>query len=169
MSSLKDPCLYTGFIRDPSNPLTSIHYLLLSLGLYVIYFVYFLEDPAVKAFFCCLLAERCKVDFMGIVEWFIGVHFLWRITPSLVAVHLKQSGFTMNLVKSFARQARNGTPTPTPYQSGISIDSVAPSLDADDSPAHLCHKESNWQHWLVVIYHAPQPCCGSLLSFILHK
>jgi hypothetical protein len=38
--------------------------------------------------FCRLLGEHCKVDFMGIVEWFLGVHFSWRITSSSVAVHL---------------------------------------------------------------------------------
>ncbi len=66
--SLEDPCLYTGFIVDPSNPSSTPLSATLSLGLYVDDFVYFLEDPAVEALFCRLLAERCKVDFMGIVE-----------------------------------------------------------------------------------------------------
>jgi hypothetical protein len=47
----------------------------LSLGIYVDDFVYFLADPAAEDLLCRLLAERCKVDFMGIVEWFLGVHF----------------------------------------------------------------------------------------------
>ncbi len=115
MSSLEDPCLYTGFIRDPSNPIVRFSSVLLSLGWYVDDFVYFLEDPIVEAIFCCLLAERCKVDFMGIVQWFFAVHFLWCVTSSLVAVHLSQSGFATNLFESFARQARNRTPTATPY------------------------------------------------------
>ncbi len=140
--SLKDPCLYTGIIRNPSDPLASISSAPLSLGIYVDNFVYFLEDPAVEAFFCCLLAECCKVDFMGIVEWFLGVHFFLRVTPSFVAVHLNQSDFATNLVKHFVHQARNKTPTATPYWSGIPIDSIAPSLDADDSPAQLCRKEA---------------------------
>jgi len=91
--SLEDPCLYTGFIKDPTDPSKSTSSSPLSLGLYVDDFIYFSEDPAVEALFCRLLAERCKVDFMGIVEWFLGVHFSWRITPSSVAVHLNQSGF----------------------------------------------------------------------------
>jgi hypothetical protein len=66
--SLKDPCLYTGFIRNPKDPTAAIATSPLSLGLYVDNFVYFLPDPAVERLFCCLLAERCKVDFMGIVE-----------------------------------------------------------------------------------------------------
>jgi hypothetical protein len=79
---------------------------------------------------------------MGIVEWFLGVHFSWRITPSSVAVHLNQSGFATYLVESFARHSRNATPTETPYCSGIPIDSIAPSLDAYDSPVQLHCKEA---------------------------
>ncbi len=98
--SLKDPCLYTGFVRDPSDPSSIMSSTLLSLSMYVDDFIYFSKDPAVEALICRLLAKQCKVDFMGIVEWFLDVHFSWRITPSLVAIHLNQSGFATNLVKS---------------------------------------------------------------------
>jgi hypothetical protein len=150
---LKDLYLYTGFVRNPSDPLSIITSALLSLGLHVNNFVYFYKDPAVETLFCCLLAKRCKVDFMGIIEWFLSVHFSWRITPSSVDVHLNQSGFAMNLVKSFACQACNETPTATPYQSGILIDSIMPSVNADDSPVQIQPKgslsKSHWQHRLV--------------------
>jgi hypothetical protein len=112
---LKDSYLYTGFIRNLSDPLAMVSLVPLSLGMYVNDFVYFSEDPTVVALFCHLLAKRCKVDFMGVVEWFLGAHFSWQITPSLVAVHLNQSVFTTHLIESFARQARNETPTATPY------------------------------------------------------
>ncbi len=95
-----------------------------------------------KALFCRLLSERCKVDFMGIAEWFLGVHFSWRVTSSSVLVHTTQSGFTTNLVESFSLQSRNKTPTATPYRSGVPIDSIAPSTDADDSPAQIHRKEA---------------------------
>ena len=134
--SLEDPCLYSGFITDPSDP-TIKSTSPLTLGLYVDDFVYFSEDPSVESLFCRLLAERCKVDFMGVVEWFLGVHFAWRITPSSVSVHLNQSGFASNLVESFFQDSRNVTPTATPYRSGVPIDSIAPSTDDDDSPAQL--------------------------------
>ncbi len=88
---------------------------LLSLGLYIDAFVYFSEDPAVETLFCCLLAKHCKVDFMGIVEWFLVVHFSWCITLSSVAAHLNQSGFATYLLESFACQAHYETPTATPY------------------------------------------------------
>jgi hypothetical protein len=79
---------------------------------------------------------------MGIAEWFLGVHFFWRITPFTVSVHINQFGFATNLVKSFSCQTRNKTPTATPYQLYIPIDSIAPSLNTDDSPAQLYCKEA---------------------------
>ncbi len=66
--SLEDPCLYSGFVIDPSDPSKRASEHPLMLGLYVDDFVYFLEDPAVESLFCRLLSECCKVDFMGIVE-----------------------------------------------------------------------------------------------------
>jgi hypothetical protein len=45
------------------------------MGLYVDDFVYFSANPAVEALFEWLLKERIKVNFMGLVEWFLGIHF----------------------------------------------------------------------------------------------
>jgi hypothetical protein len=55
--SLEDPCLYSGFIQDPSDPSSAKSTSPLTLGLYVDDFLYFSEDPSVEAIFCCLLAE----------------------------------------------------------------------------------------------------------------
>jgi hypothetical protein len=132
---LEDPCLYSGFIQDPSDPSGTKSKSPLSLGLYVNDFVYFSKDPAVEALFCRLLAKRCKVDFMGIVNWFLGVHFSWQITPLTVTIHLNQSSFASNWVESFSLSNRSQTPTATPYCLGVPIDSVAPSYEDDDSPA----------------------------------
>ena len=108
--SLEDPCLYSGFIQDPSDPSAAKSTSPLTLGLYVDDFLYFSEDPSVEALCCHLLAERCKVDVMGVVEWFLGIHFEWRITSTSVSVHLNQSGFAANLVESFFQESRNVTP-----------------------------------------------------------
>ena len=51
---------------------------------------------------------------MGLVEWFICVHFSWRITNSTVDVHMNQSGFAVNLVKQFCRDEWEPTPDATP-------------------------------------------------------
>ncbi len=145
-----------------------------ALGLYVDDLVYFSPDLAVEHLFCRLLAERCKVDFMGIVEWFLGVHFSWPITSSSVAIHLNQSGFATNLVESFARQSRDITPTATPYQSGIHIDSIAPSLDADNSPAQIRWKEAYQSlvgslGWLSSSTHPDITAAHSFLSSYTNK
>ena len=132
-----DPCLHSGFVRDPKDRSSSHSSKPLALGIYVDDFVYFSEDPAVKALFERLLREQVKVDFMGLVEWFLGVHFSWRITKSSVDVHMNQSGFATNLVEQFYRDEWEPTPDATPYRSGVPIDSIAPSKDADDSPAQI--------------------------------
>jgi hypothetical protein len=81
-----DPCFYTGF--NPHDPLASASLVPLSLGLYVDNFVYFSEDPAIETLFERLLTEWVKVDFIGLMEWFWGIHFSWRITKSEVVVHM---------------------------------------------------------------------------------
>ncbi len=139
--SLEDPCFYSGFIHDPSDT-SKISDSPLSLGLYVEDFVYFSEDSATEALFCRLLLERCKVDFMGIVNWFLGVHFSWRITPSAVSVHLSQAGFASHLVDSFNLTDRNQTPTATPYWLGIPIDAIVESTESEDSPLLKGRKEA---------------------------
>jgi hypothetical protein len=141
-SPLEDPCLFTGCIVDPTDPTATPFLTPLSLGLYIDDFAYFSEDPEVEALFCRLLSECCKVGFMGIVKWFLGVHFSWRITQDAVSVHLNQSGFTANLVESFFQESQDPTPTATPYRSGIPINSIPPSMDTDYSPAQIRHKEA---------------------------
>jgi hypothetical protein len=79
---------------------------------------------------------------MGIIEWFLGIHFPWRITPNSVAIHLNQSGFASNLVESFFQDSCNPTIMATPYCSSVPIDLIAPSTNDDDSPAQLQHMAS---------------------------
>ncbi len=165
---LEDPCLYSGFVIDPSDPSERASEHSLMLGLYVDDFVYFSEDPAVEFLFCQLLSKCCKVDFMGIVEWFLGVHFSWQITPTSVAVHLNQSGFASNLVESFFGDSRNPTPTATTYRSGVPINSIAPSTNADNLPAQICCKEAYQSligsiGWLA---HTTRPDLSAVHSFL---
>ncbi len=96
-----DPCLYTGFVRDPRNPSAPHSDVPLSLALYVNDFVYFSEDSDVEVLFERLLQKRVKVDFMDLVEWFLGIHFSWRFTSSWVDIHLNKTSFAANLVELF--------------------------------------------------------------------
>ncbi len=138
LPSPHDPCIYIGIIRDPhhpSSPGTSTSPL--SLGLYVDDFVYFSKDHAVEQLFKCLLHQQIKVEFVGLTEWFWGIHYSWRVTDSEVAVHLNQSGYAANLVEQFLQYSWNPTPTATPYHFGVPVDSVALSTNDDSSPAQL--------------------------------
>ena len=86
-----DPCLFSGHVIDPLDPLdlpTSFH---LMLGLYVN------DYPAVEVKFKRLLKQQATVDYMGTVKWFLGTHFQWSVTPHLVQVHLSQTGFSSHL------------------------------------------------------------------------
>jgi hypothetical protein len=50
---------------------------------------------------------------------------------------MNQSAFASNLVESFFHETCNEIPLAIPYQSGIPVNSIAPSTDADNSPAQL--------------------------------
>ncbi|EJK52060.1 hypothetical protein THAOC_28710, partial [Thalassiosira oceanica] len=113
-----------GYLRDPSNPSAPPSSVPLTLGLYVDDFVFFSESDEVEARFERLLGEQVPVDFMGVVEWFLGIQFSWSVTPDLVRVHLCQAGFAANLVESYDYHLKRPTPDATPYRSGIPIDSI---------------------------------------------
>jgi hypothetical protein len=164
----QDSCLYTGFVRDPHNPSAPHSDVPLSLDLYVDDFVYFLEDPNVEVLFKRLLQKRVKVDFMGLVEWFLGIHFSWRFTSSRVDVHLNQTGFAANLVELFCQDSWDPTPMAIPYWSGVPIDSITPSPDVDDSPSQLRQTEAYQSligstGWLAT---ATQPDLAPVHSFL---
>jgi hypothetical protein len=166
-----DPCFYTGFVQDPHNPLATQSSVPLSLGLYVDDFVYFSKDSEVETLFERLLQDRVKVDFIGLVEWFLGIHFSWRFTPSKVDVHLSQTGFAANLVEQFCRDSWEPTPTATPYCLGVPIDSIASSSNDDDSPSQLRWTEAYQSFigsigWLATATHPDlTPVHSFLLSY----
>ncbi len=95
-----------------------------------------------ETLFELLLKDRVTVEFMGLVEWFLGIHFSWRITPLKVDVHWNQTGFAANLVEQFCRDSWDPTPTATPYCSGVPIDSIASSSNNDNSPSQLRQTEA---------------------------
>jgi hypothetical protein len=80
----------------------------------------------------------------GLMEWFLGIHFSWCFTKSDVVVHMNQSGYSTNLIKQFAQDSWDPTPTANPYRSGIPIDSIAPSTDDNASPTQL-HRTKAYQ------------------------
>ena len=52
---------------------------------------------------------------MGTVEWFLGTHFQWLVTPGMVTVHLSQTGFALHLVEEHNIHLRRIMPDANPY------------------------------------------------------
>ena len=67
-----DPCVYSVHICDPDDPAQSESAQPLTLGLYVDDFIYFSIDDKTKAMFQRILSRLIKVEFMGVIEWFLG-------------------------------------------------------------------------------------------------
>ena len=100
-ASPNDPCLYTGVVNSldpPAQSSTSDSSRLSSraqvqVGCYVDDFVFWSADPAEEKLFQDALAARCKVDFMGDVDFFLGTAFTWkRLDDGHVSVHFSQAG-----------------------------------------------------------------------------
>jgi hypothetical protein len=68
---------------------------------------------------------------MGTVEWFLGTHFQWLLTPDRAEVHLSQTGFAAHLAKENNIHLRNVTPDTTPYCSDLPINAI-PESDKDE-------------------------------------
>jgi hypothetical protein len=164
-----DPCLSTNYIIDLSNPANTPSSFPLTLGLYVNDFVYFSEDSEVEAKFQKLLKALISVDFMGAVEWFLGIHFQWLITPKEVQVHLSQTGFAAHLVGEKNFHMRNITPEATPYHLGLPIDAI-PGTDEDEQCPTFQERRQNYQSvvgligWLAQNTHPDLAISNSFLS-----
>jgi hypothetical protein len=143
--SAYNPCLFSGNIINLLGPLDfPSSSSPLTLGIYVDDFVYFSADPAVEAKFERFLKEQATVDFMGTVEWFLGTHFQWMVTPEFVQVHLSQTGFASHLVEENNIHLRNITPDATPYHSKLPID-ACPESDEDKKSATFLERKRKYQ------------------------
>ncbi len=136
-----DPCLFTGRVIDPSNPTDMPTTSPIALGLYIDDFVYFSADPAVEEKFQRILKELVTVDFMGTVEWFLGTHFQWMLTPENVTFHLSQTGFAANLAEENNIHHLSITHDATPYCSGLPIDAIAESDEDEQCPMFIKRKQ----------------------------
>ena len=82
-----------------------------------------------------LLQSFITVDFMGTVEWFLGTHFQWMITPNL-----SQTGFASHLVEDHKIHTRQITPFATPNRSGLPIYAIPESEDDNKSSTFVERK-----------------------------
>ena len=64
----------------------------LTLGLSVNNFVFFSTCDAVEEKFQQIISYLITVNFMVVVEWFLGIHFSWRLSNGNIDIHMNQSG-----------------------------------------------------------------------------
>ncbi len=139
--SAHDPCLFHGIPSTHDYP-ASPHDTPITVGLYVDDMVYFSDMDAVEQRFEQILSSQFKINFMGVVNWFLGTHFTWTDYPTEdISVHLSQVAFAQNLVERYHQQHINHNTKSTPYCSGLPIDSL-PAYDGDmQDPSFLRLRE----------------------------
>jgi hypothetical protein len=85
--------------------------------------------------------DLLAVEFMGMVEWFLGTHFQWLLTPDRVKVHVSQTRFATHLVEENNIHLQIVTPDATPYCSGLPINAMPESDKDEESPRFQEHKQ----------------------------
>ena len=113
------PCLFHGFII-PNKPK-------LCLGMYVDGLLYFSADPEVEKEFENRISKLCTVDYIGKVSHFLGLKFQWKQTDNTTSFHLFQQAFAENLLRENGLDTPTSTITPTPFRSGLPVDSLIPN------------------------------------------
>ena len=79
-----DPCIFTG--KSPTGG--TIYF-----GTYVDDCAYFGTDDATEEWFEAALGSRLKIDFMGDLSYYLGVHYEWAQTSDgRLTVHQSQEG-----------------------------------------------------------------------------
>ncbi|KAL7523095.1 hypothetical protein ACHAWF_000367, partial [Thalassiosira exigua] len=113
--------------EDHAVPVASSPRSVLHGGVYVDDFVFFSIDPTEEKLFQHELAKRCKVDFMGDVDFFLGTAFTWRKhDDGHLSVHMCQSAFVKHAAHRVGVHRMARVPNMTPWRSGLPIDSIPP-------------------------------------------
>ncbi len=138
-----DPCFLTGQVVNPLDPAVPATSLPLTLGLYVDDLVYVFEVHVVEWKFELPFSQLITVEYMGTIEWFLGIHFQWLITDDIITVHLRQTGFAAHLVEDNNVHTCNVTADATPYRPGLPINAIPKSDKADGCPALIGNNKAS--------------------------
>jgi hypothetical protein len=96
------------------------------LGTYVDNCAYYGTDDVTESWFQAALGERLKIDFMGDLLYYLGVHYDWQTTKDgRLTVHLSQEGHIYKMLENNnMRSTDSHFPVSTPYRSGTPIDRI---------------------------------------------
>ena len=112
-----EPCLFVG--KAPTGG--TIYF-----GTYVDDCAYFGTDDETEAWFEKALGDKLKIDFMGPLSYYLGVHYVWgRTSDGRLTVHLSQPGQIYKLLDTHGMDGPDQFhPVKTPFRSGLVIDTI---------------------------------------------
>ena len=128
-----DPCVFVG--KSPTGG--TIYF-----GTYVDDCAYFGTDDETEQWFKQELDSRLKIDFMGPLSYYIGVHYAWgRTSDGRLTVHLSQSGHIHKMLDKHGMDSPDTHhPVHTPFCSGLVIDSVPKDGIPPEQKPHIVTK-----------------------------
>ena len=124
-----DPCIFIG--KSPTGG--TIYF-----GTYVDDCAYFGTDNETEQWFEQELGSRLKIDFMGDLSYYLGVHYEWGQTEDgRLTVHMSQEGQIYKMLLTHDMDgADSHYPVKTPFRSGLVIDSLPhDGTPPDNKPA----------------------------------
>jgi len=158
-SSPNSPCIFTGILIEGEPPIY--------VGIYVDDIIYFSCSDKVEKKLEELLSSIGSVDFMGQVTHFLGIEFTWNHdSEGNVSVNLTQQSFVEMLLENLGIISENHSTFTTPYQSGISIDTIPNQAmsSSDRVKLHLQYQSLVGSlNWLA---HATRPDLSTVVSLL---
>jgi hypothetical protein len=143
------------------------------VALFVDDFVYFSPDHEVEQYFETALASKVKVEFMGQVDYFLGILFDWtRHDDGHVSVHLSQEAYANQIVDAMGMSDATASPTMTPYRSGLPIDAISPVDMTESERAPLLRTYRRYLgmlNWLTISTRPDLMTAHSLLAIATAK
>ena len=111
------PCIFKGVLIPGQLPLY--------LGLYVDDMIYFSASVAVEQAFENRFASKIKTTFNRPAHHFLGLTIdVVQSHSKTISIHLSQQAFIESLLDEYNYNKQSVNSTPSPYKSGIPIDSI---------------------------------------------
>ena len=158
-----DPCVFVG-----TSPTGGTIY----FGTYVDDCLYWGTDDATEEWFETALGDRLKIDFMGDLSYYLGVHYEWdRMPDGRLTVHMSQEGYVYKMLEQHGMDDGH-YPVATPYKSGLPIDRRPhDGIPPDQKPDLLAKYQSivGGLNWLSLSTRPDITAAVSLLAAHLHN
>ncbi len=127
------PCLFIGHLLPGQPPI--------DLGVYVDDMIYFSESDAVEKKFEKDFGAKLDTGFNDKIDFFLGIQFThkWHDNGDLT-IKMSQTAFTENLIESAGLLSEAVNSVPTPYRSGLPVDSIPDYTVSSKDQDELTHQ-----------------------------